>query len=69
MYVRNSVSNANGPLVRRQLNRPDVVETVWDRSPVGNATVPWFRLSADGKYAAGAFPWPKCGVADMSKKS
>lgn len=69
VYVRNSVGNANGPLVRRQLNRPDVVETVWDRSPVGNSTVPWFRLSADGKFAADAFPWPKCGIADMNKKS
>ena len=69
VYIRSSVGNANGPMVRRQLDRPDVVETVWDRSPIGNGTVPWFRLSADGKYAADAFPWPKCGIADMSKKS
>ncbi len=69
VYIRSSVGNANGPMVRRQLDRPDVVETVWDRSPVGNGTVPWFRLSADGRYAADAFPWPKCGIADMSKKS
>jgi len=69
VYIRNKVGGVNGPIVRRQLDSPDVVETVWDRSPVGNGTVPWFRLSADGKYAADAFPWPKCGIADMTKKS
>jgi len=69
VYIRSSVGNANGPMVRRQLDHPDVVETVWDRSPVGNGTVPWFRLSADGKYAADAFPWPKCGIADMTRKT
>lgn len=69
VYIRTSVGAVNGSIVRRQLDHPDVVETVWDRSPNGNDTVPWFRLSADGKYAADAFPWPKCGIADMSKKS
>ena len=69
VYVRNSVGNSNGAMVRRRLDKPEVVETVWDKSPNGNATVPWFRTSADGKYAADAFPWPKCGLADLSKGS
>ena len=69
VYVRNSVGNANGAMVRRRLDKPEVVENVWDKSPNGNATVPWFRTSADGRYAADAFPWPKCGLADLSKGS
>lgn len=69
VYVRDSVGNTEGAMVRRRLDQPDVVETVWDRSPNGNATVPWFRLSADGRYAADAFPWPKCGLADLQKGS
>ena len=69
VYVRNSVGNASGAMVRRRLDDPDIVETVWDKSPNGNATVPWFRTSADGRYAADAFPWPKCGVADLTKGS
>lgn len=48
---------------RVQIDRPAVRERVWDRTPVGEDN---FQLSADGQRAAAMFPWPHCGLADLS---
>jgi alginate O-acetyltransferase complex protein AlgJ len=54
-----------GPaLIRFDLARPEVRETVWNRTPIG---IDSFQVSSDGRYAAGLFPWPRVGVADLRK--
>lgn len=47
---------------RFPIDRPDLEERVWDRRPVG---VDNFQISADGTMAAGVYPWPDAGVADL----
>lgn len=49
-------------LVRFDLDDPAREEAVWDRTPVGRDNL---QISADGRFAAGMFPWPRCGVADL----
>ncbi|RPI87789.1 MAG: hypothetical protein EHM42_04900 [Planctomycetaceae bacterium] len=52
--------------VRRvRLDQPKVVEPVWDKTLVGPDN---FQLSADGLHAAGEFPWPDAGVADLARQ-
>ncbi len=51
-------------IVRVMLEDPRQEELVWDAAPVGRDN---FQLSADGRRAAGMFPWPDCGVADLSE--
>ena len=41
-------------------------ELVWDATQVGPDN---FQLSADGLRAAGEFPWPDAGVADLARAS
>lgn len=41
-------------------------EAVWDKSEISPDN---FQLSADGTFAAGEFPWPHGGTADLLKKS
>lgn len=49
--------------VRRvRLDQPRTIEPVWDKTLVGPDN---FQLSADGTRAAGEFPWPDAGVADL----
>ena len=53
------------PVRRIRLDRPQVSELVWDKTPISWG---WFTLSADGRRAGGAFPWPFCGVAVLPKR-
>jgi alginate O-acetyltransferase complex protein AlgJ len=58
-----SVTSLNGkPLIRFDLARPEVRETVWDQTEV---TLDTFQVANDGRHAAGLFPWPKAGIADL----
>ena len=52
-------------LYRFQLDDPKKREAVWNNTPVSVNT---FQVSANGKYAAGLFPWPKAGILDLEKK-
>ena len=50
------------PLIRFDLARPEVRETVWDQTEV---SLDNFQVSDDGHHAAGLFPWPRAGIADL----
>lgn len=55
----------NSPItdVRRfRLDKPEIIERVWSGTPVN---IDNFQLSADGRRAAGLFPWPVCGIASL----
>jgi hypothetical protein len=49
-------------VVRFPLANPSAVELVWDKTPVASDT---FQVSADGRFAAGQFPWPEVGIAEL----
>ncbi len=49
-------------LRRFRLDEPGIVEGIWDKTPIEADNV---QLSADGRDAAGAFPWPECGMAEF----
>jgi len=50
------------PVFRFDLDRPDVRETVWNQTDV---SLDNFHVSDDGRRAAGLFPWPQAGIADL----
>jgi len=55
------------PIVSRfPIDAPAKAEVVWNKSLV---SVDTFQLSADGRFAAGLFPWPHAGVAELPNKS
>jgi hypothetical protein len=49
-------------VVRFRLDRPSERETVWDSTHVSSDT---FQVSPDGRHAAGLFPWPHAGIAEL----
>jgi hypothetical protein len=53
-------------LVRFRAEKPDEREIMWTESPLGADN---FQLSRDGTRAAGLFPWPQAGLADMSQRA
>ncbi|MBI3865080.1 MAG: LamG domain-containing protein [Planctomycetia bacterium] len=53
-------------LKRMPLDGPARWEPVWDKSEISPDN---FQLSADGKFAAGEFPWPHGGTADLVKRT
>ena len=54
-----------GPSVWRfPIDRPDARELVWDRTPVAADN---FQVSDNGTLAAGLFPWPDAGLADLAR--
>lgn len=53
-------------MMRLRLDDPSVTEPVWDSTAV---TPDNFQLSADGRYAAGLFPWSTGGVLELAKKA
>ena len=56
-----------GPSVWRfPIDRPDARELVWDRTPVAADN---FQVSDNGTLAAGLFPWPDAGLADLARGS
>ena len=55
------------PTVSRfRIDAPSKTEVVWNKTLVSADT---FQLSADGRFAAGLFPWPHAGVAELPNKS
>ena len=55
------------PTVSRfPIDAPSKTEVVWNKTLVSADT---FQLSADGRFAAGLFPWPHAGVAELPNKS
>jgi alginate O-acetyltransferase complex protein AlgJ len=50
------------PLIRFDLAHPEIRETVWDQTEISPDN---FQISDDGRQAAGLFPWPQVGVADL----
>ena len=50
------------PLSRFDLAHPEVRETVWEQTEV---SLDNFQVSDDGRHAAGLFPWPQAGSADL----
>lgn len=66
VYARSGDGGKNQPVVRFRLDSPQTTEKVWDKSETGHDSMPWFRVSADGKVAADAFPWSACGAADLA---
>ncbi len=49
---------------RTRIDAPSKSEPVWDATQIGPDN---FQLSADGSRAAGEFPWPDAGVADLTR--
>ncbi len=66
VYVRTGWRDVKAPVRRFRLDDPSVSEEVWTKSGTGQPQTAWFHLSGDGKLAADAFPWPQCGLADLS---
>lgn len=56
-------ANTFSSVVRFPLIDPSSEELVWNGTTVNRDN---FQLSADGQRAAGMFPWPNCGVANLS---
>ena len=53
-------------VVRFQLDSSTVRENVWSKTQVSPDN---FQLAADGKRAAGEFPWPNSGIADIGART
>ena len=51
---------------RIRLDDPGVRELVWNKTTVSSDT---FQVSADGRTAAGLFPWPDVGLAQLPNTS
>ena len=72
LYALNSLQTSRRPaltgeiLVRFRPATPDEREIMWTESPLGADN---FQLSRDGTRAAGLFPWPKAGLADMAART
>ena len=49
-------------VTRFRIDQPTARELVWDKSDVSLDT---FQVSADGRRAAGLFPWPQAGIAAL----
>ncbi|MCC5849251.1 MAG: hypothetical protein JJU29_14280 [Verrucomicrobia bacterium] len=54
-----------GKTWRIQLDNPEIKELIWDRTPIGHASLFYLSLTADGRYAASAYPWAGNGVAEF----
>ncbi len=72
IYAMNSLQTSRRPaltgeiLVRFQPGTPDEREIMWTESPLGADN---FQLSRDGTRAAGLFPWPQAGLANMDTRT
>ncbi len=65
-YVQNKAADKKAPIQRVRLDNPAIREPVWDKTPVDASEHGNFQLSADGTRAAGLFPWPSGGVANLT---
>ena len=68
VYHRSGKGGQKDPIQRFPIDDPKAEESVWSRSETGHGGVPWFQLSADGKYFAEGFPWPRCGMGSVEKR-
>jgi len=72
IYALTSLQTSRRPsltgelLVRFQPATPDEREIMWTESPLGADN---FQISRDGTRAAGLFPAPQAGLADMNAKT
>jgi len=55
-----------GTVSRFPIDDPSKTELVWNKTAVSGDT---FQVSADGRFAAGLFPWPNAGIAELPNKS
>ncbi|MBI4486504.1 MAG: hypothetical protein HY655_10880 [Acidobacteria bacterium] len=53
-------------VTRVRIDAPSSGELVWNKTMVSSDT---FQVSADGRLAAGLFPWPEAGVAELPNRS
>ncbi len=51
---------------RFPIDDPSKSELVWNQTMVSGDT---FQVSADGRLAAGLFPWPNAGIAELPNRS
>ncbi len=51
---------------RFPIDDPSRVELVWNQTLVSSDT---FQVSADGRMAAGLFPWPNAGIAELPNRA
>jgi hypothetical protein len=51
---------------RFPIDDPAAREIAWNHAPV---SIDNFQVSSDGRFAAGMYPWPEAGVADLHAKS
>ncbi len=52
-------------VTRHRMDNPSIAEHVWEGQPVGEDS---FQISADGRVAAGNFPWPECGIMHIQEQ-
>ena len=65
IYAGTTVTNsmAMRRIQRHLLDQPSVSEPVWDKTLVN---IDNFQLSADGRRASAPFPWPVCGILELT---
>ena len=51
---------------RFPIDDPAARELAWNGAPV---SIDNFQVSADGRFAAGMYPWPEAGVADLHTRT
>jgi hypothetical protein len=64
VYAAADTEKKPGPprVSRFRIDTPQERELVWNKTAVSLDT---FQVSADGRRAAGLFPWPDAGIADL----
>ena len=51
---------------RFPIDEPEARTVAWNSAPV---SIDNFQVSSDGRFAAGMYPWPEAGVADLHTKT
>jgi hypothetical protein len=65
VYGQSQNGNPDVPVIRFLLDDPEVEEEVWSATPVQTLSAGAFQVSRDGRRAAGTFPWPNSGIAEL----
>ena len=65
VYGQPQNGNPHSPVIRFYLENPEVEEDVWNATPVQTLSAGAFQVSRDGRRAAGTFPWPNSGIAEL----
>ena len=68
VYATVDTEKQPGPpnVSRFRIDRPHERELVWNKTPVALDS---FQVSSDGRRAAGLFPWPDAGIAELPNGS